>query len=640
MPLPVDVPVLGSFQGLKGDQGNTGTFAAATVETLPADAPATVRIDGPETAKRLHLGIPRGLAAPDALPADQATAQYLGAGTDSATGRKAIELFAPVNIVDRRPPLTDVASKARAGVCRAGLTGTSVESFNTSAVRVFLQGLLGLFGATNLQTINFGGISGNYDNVYQGWSRQRFGGGSYVRLRGDSSATPIVRGVYGDEVRIDFSQETDSAPFEIRIDGVSQGLIGQAGAQAYARRAVFSVPLGPHTVEVRPPAGSGFAYPEMLYARDTSARGFEWLDFTLGGSGIWNMTTLMARSGQQAAGIPIEGTNGLDAHFDRDDIDVWFVGHIINDRGHVAEFVANTNYAAEATRRRNIPIVFLVEPMYLYDVDADYRAMREHLLSLRRHPHVTIIDWHGAIYTPDDVTGFKDRYWPGADKTHPNQAAYDVLAAMLAWTAGVPAVPQKMYSDLVAAQQVEWNPLAGAGRRATIEGTQRTLPFAEGPATRALAPITATGFVGRKEQVYRVEVADNRAASRQAAIAASATSDEHGKYIEYPSSSLLNINVSWLTSTADEYMVVVRARGNVRAIASNPLRFISPEGTVMPITTASVSSTTLRQEVSGPPVTFAFGLRRIADGAANLSFEGRIYDITITKASVPVLDVI
>lgn len=60
MALPAGVTKLGEFQGERGPKGDTGTFASASATTLAAGAQATVAISGPESAKEVVFGIPRG----------------------------------------------------------------------------------------------------------------------------------------------------------------------------------------------------------------------------------------------------------------------------------------------------------------------------------------------------------------------------------------------------------------------------------------------------------------------------------------------------------------------------------------------------------------------------------------------------
>lgn len=75
--------------GERGPQGPAGTFASASGHTLPAGENATVETSGPETAKHLEIGVPRGLPGTNALANDEAFATYIAA-TDTET-RAALE---------------------------------------------------------------------------------------------------------------------------------------------------------------------------------------------------------------------------------------------------------------------------------------------------------------------------------------------------------------------------------------------------------------------------------------------------------------------------------------------------------------------------------------------------------------------
>lgn len=85
MALPAGVTRLGTFKGDKGETGDTGTLAFATAESVPAGDSAAVEMLGPVSNRGAHFKIPRGLPGVNAVPADEAVAQYLDA-TDSATG--------------------------------------------------------------------------------------------------------------------------------------------------------------------------------------------------------------------------------------------------------------------------------------------------------------------------------------------------------------------------------------------------------------------------------------------------------------------------------------------------------------------------------------------------------------------------
>lgn len=89
MALPVDLEAMGSF---KGPQGNTGTLAFATAESVPANANAEVEMVGPEENRGAHFKMPRGLPGVNAVPADEAFATYAGA-SDTLTGKALLGRF-------------------------------------------------------------------------------------------------------------------------------------------------------------------------------------------------------------------------------------------------------------------------------------------------------------------------------------------------------------------------------------------------------------------------------------------------------------------------------------------------------------------------------------------------------------------
>lgn len=71
--------------GLPGKKGDTGTFASARAVTLPPEASATATMYGPETAKGIEIGVPRGFPAlTDGMPTDDGLAVILGAADSKA----------------------------------------------------------------------------------------------------------------------------------------------------------------------------------------------------------------------------------------------------------------------------------------------------------------------------------------------------------------------------------------------------------------------------------------------------------------------------------------------------------------------------------------------------------------------------
>lgn len=85
MTLPLGVTKLGSFQGGKGDKGDTGTFADAHAIPVAADEVDLKPIlSGPASAREITFKTPRGLPGVNAVANDTATATYIGA-EDSET---------------------------------------------------------------------------------------------------------------------------------------------------------------------------------------------------------------------------------------------------------------------------------------------------------------------------------------------------------------------------------------------------------------------------------------------------------------------------------------------------------------------------------------------------------------------------
>jgi hypothetical protein len=118
----------------------------------------------------------------------------------------------------------------------------------------------------------------------------------------------------------------------------------------------------------------------------------------------------------------------------------------------------------------------------------------------------------------------------------------------------------------------------------------------------------------------------NRGATTASAIEVSATSDEFGKYIEY--TTLQNPGLGQgFTDPGFEGIITVRARGNIEIRSST--------ATGLSVFGDPITSNTRLFNVNEPVVLSM----RFRATAANqyLSFQGRIYEITITAGSVPVL---
>ncbi len=113
MALPAGVAQLGTFKGAKGDdgkngakgdKGDTGSLAFATAESVPADQPASVQMQGLMSNRGAHFKIPRGLPGVNAVAADEAVAAYLAASDSdtrgAASGVIAARTGLTVNVAD------------------------------------------------------------------------------------------------------------------------------------------------------------------------------------------------------------------------------------------------------------------------------------------------------------------------------------------------------------------------------------------------------------------------------------------------------------------------------------------------------------------------------------------------------------
>ncbi|WP_028265946.1 hypothetical protein [Arthrobacter sp. MA-N2] len=657
--------------------------------------------------------------------------------------------------LDHYPPLTNI-QKAATGPFRVFLTGTSISSFDNATVRVLVEQLKSVYGHSGIFSQNLGFAGGGWANTWNGWKKQVYGGPQFTRLRGDNTASPFSFTGSGDEVVLEWSRETDSAPVPVMVDGIQVGTVGSAGSQVYNQRAKFTLtlpapvltlgatagsggtfapgtyfwvvtyvnPAGEtiasnevtatlaangtqalswtlpdgasnvkiyqgitagsenalvatlgrvtsytvtgaagvaatppvantarddraHIVTVSAPA-SGAAYLERFEIRSTVRTGVEVYDATLGGSSMWNMTTNNTTQAGQVASIPIVGTNGLAAHFARTDVDLFIVEHLFNDTGVEGDtaFEANVNYAVTTTQANGKPIVFIIEPCGGQNLSAGYIARRDVLLKQRQYSHVTVIDWQSALWQ-GDFKLFLQRYYNitttaespftyTGDASHPKQNGYDPLNAIAAKAFNVPAFPQVLASSYSSDRMRDLSKIyKGASRAATVNGVAKTYPMPEGPALIIKAP--ANGAVqGVNDFYYRDTLTVDKATSLKTAIAASTTSTKFGKYLDYNNQIHL---VNYVTAAdTDIWTVTVKASGNFGAIFGNPLYIIDPNGLKMPQNEPSNSRMNFLHTVSGvEPVTFMFRFAATSTASANAFFSGRIYDLSITRSTVPVL---
>lgn len=103
---------IGNLKGPKGDRGekgSTGTFASASAVTLPAGSQATVSMSGPQDARAVQFGIPRGPAGASSAPTDQAIAEHLL--DDQTQSNAALDEAVARHILDQGSKITDAISE-------------------------------------------------------------------------------------------------------------------------------------------------------------------------------------------------------------------------------------------------------------------------------------------------------------------------------------------------------------------------------------------------------------------------------------------------------------------------------------------------------------------------------------------------
>lgn len=77
--------LIDNIRGPKGDRGDTGTIAGVSVTTLPAGAPATAAMTGPEASRSVAFGIPQGAEGKQGVPGtlSSASAESVAAGENA-----------------------------------------------------------------------------------------------------------------------------------------------------------------------------------------------------------------------------------------------------------------------------------------------------------------------------------------------------------------------------------------------------------------------------------------------------------------------------------------------------------------------------------------------------------------------------
>lgn len=444
-----------------------------------------------------------------------------------------------------------VLTEARERPIRIMMDGTSISTFSGSPNQLLVQRLKEVYGDAQFQHIFLASLGGSYETAFSGWKKQPFGGIAYHRLRGDSTSATFTQTFYGSRFELLYSTETDGGSFVLRIDGVDYP-VDCAGPQAYGKTLVIDLPLGVHKVTFVPPA-SGYAYPEHLFV-SRGLRGIEVIDGTFGGSALQQHRTGRLAGGAQVAGIPVVGDNGVDAVFNRPDVDFIIYSGSVNDAGNLtpATYDAAFNRLIATTHARNVPLLIQAEMAGHYAVPADpnggyanFAGIKGRFFAAQRaYRHVHVCDWD-ALTRLDDLDLYASRYYTltsgtgssagyVGDYIHPTIAGQRVGQAAMCACMGVAAPGRDTWQELRAAQAS-----AGFGASTTPVtlrdcGIEKTLPVAGfahrlyGGGGTFSAPVMAPMVNGRTIKQL----------SRYSTNLTTGTSDADGAYREWSNAAV------------------------------------------------------------------------------------------------------
>lgn len=346
-----------------------------------------------------------------------------------------------------------VLAKSAVMPVRIMMDGTSISTFSNSPNKLLVEALKDTYGDAQLEQIYLAGLGGSYTNSHRGWKKQPFGGIFYHRLRGDTDSIDFELNVYGSRVELLYSTETDGGVWSFIIDG-AEYIVNSAGLQTYGNKLVVDLPLGAHKIIFKKPT-SGYAYPEHVFVT-RGLNGIEVIDGCFGGSALQQHMNVRAATGQQVAGVPVYGFNGVDAVFNRDDVDLVIYSGSVNDAG---SYVENTYLNAfsrltSTTKSRNVPLVIQAEMAGHY-ARPTVQPNHNNFKSIKKifskaaasHKHICVVDWDDLTRL-DDLNEYAEKYYPtvtsgqvtgsiSGDYIHPNNSGHSVGAAAMCFALGV-----------------------------------------------------------------------------------------------------------------------------------------------------------------------------------------------------------
>lgn len=554
---------------------------------------------------------------------------------------------------NRLSPLANIA-KSKTAPFRIFHMGTSIGDATVAAGKMLAEQMKFVYGDTGMVEMRAGIMGGSYESVQFGWEKQPYGGPMFTRLRGKSTSSALTFYNYFDSMVIEWSQETDGAASAVLIDGVASGSYGQAGAQKYSNRTTFNTTLGWHTVTINPPA-AGFNYLETIEFRNTTRTGVELRTASLGGSSLSQMVTLRTPVAPQVAGIPIEPNVGIDSFIDRSDVDLFSISYTVNDAGSgmawvTGGFKTSIDRMVSIAGARGIPMIILIEMGGHYSMPNDggnsnyntqFNIVRDHLLSLAKNNHVTVLDWHAATIL-SDLAAYAARYYltvanlnVGAgtytgDFIHPNTAGHQASHSLIFKAAGMtpPAFSEP--------NQIKWERFRtlpeGLGRDQVAVLAGVTKRYAQ-PSGVAIDPISTDQ--GRRVGYYRDATAPVHAANTTVAnaVAAAGTSDKYGPYVDWTN---FNIGTGFTPDWAAGKRLRFTFRMNPKTEGGSIDIRVGGSAKVY-VDGVAITGNILFQNVTmGVPLVVSVDIGAPA-ASQYLSVSGRVYEMGAFESTVPLL---
>ncbi len=536
--------------------------------------------------------------------------------------------------------LAPVLSQAKTRTVRIMMGGTSISIAGYSSNQLFVSQLMALYGDARSVVQRMGILGGSWDLPVNGWYKQPYSGPSLVRLRGNSASQPLPLTTYGSQIIIEYSKELDGGICQVLIDDLPLGAINCQGPQELSVKATFQVPLGVHTVTFSPPT-SGNIYLERVFYEQGLA-GIAAIDGTLGGTGLEHVYNNYPGAGQSIPGIPTQPGAGTAAFFRRPDIDLIIWSGPVNDHaGFNPSFEiwkSHVNEMVDFTRGR-CPLILIAEMGGHLAVPSDpdhaiYQSQYEYFLQVaQENAHVFTVDWQGAT-VDSDVQRYVSNYYPVAvynsqtgqvtgDFIHPNAVAHRVALNLICNAAEIP-VPMEASSTEVINRIRRSSPVPVGTSIHFFDGItpkngRTTYSGASAYSWYTLADTAPIVFSPDTEDFSTVN----------STIAASATSDRFGKYINYPQLTWFPVFQQAAVGERLTVTALVKSVSPTQLVAFQHVS-LSPvmyHGTAL-LGPRSVIATYGEDE---PPMWITFEFQR--DLSPYLAFAGRLYSMSVTRTN-------